>query len=117
MMIDDQSLFLSVLSCSAENNFPSLPSEGDLVVGRINRFVPQMQAPSLTIELRGGFVGRCCITELDEPDEWLNLPLGNPSVVTPKKHVDEKRGGNELDKNTSGKKKNVTEADEPESQG
>jgi hypothetical protein len=32
------------------------------------------------LELRGGFSGRCCITELDEPDEWVNMPLGRQRV-------------------------------------
>jgi len=53
------------------------PSCGDIVVGRINRSLRPMLAPALMLELRGGYVGRCCICELEEPDEWINMPLGH----------------------------------------
>ena len=33
-------------------------------------------APALMLELRGGYEARCDITELDEMDEWENMPLG-----------------------------------------
>jgi hypothetical protein len=35
------------------------PSNGDLVIGRINRSLPVIQPPALTMELRGGYIGRC----------------------------------------------------------
>ncbi|KAG7347708.1 30S ribosomal protein S1 [Nitzschia inconspicua] len=80
--VDHNSLFLSVLECETKaSKISSIPSEGDLVIGRINRSLPQIHAPSLMVELRGGFVGRCCITELDEPDEWSNMPLGNKRIA------------------------------------
>lgn len=68
--------FLSVLAC-AKNNTPSIkPLRGDLVVGRIDRKLATANPPDLMLDLRGGFVGRCCITELDEVDDWTNFPLG-----------------------------------------
>lgn len=57
------------------------PQQGDVIVGRINRMLPQIRGPSLMLDLRGGFVGRCCITELKESDDWENMPLGrSPST-------------------------------------
>lgn len=49
---------------------------GELIAGRINNSMRLYRPPSLMLELRGGFRGRCCITELDEPDDWVNMPLG-----------------------------------------
>ena len=28
------------------------------------------------LDLRGGYHGRCCISELEEADEWVNMPIG-----------------------------------------
>ena len=65
------------------------PTRGDLVVGRINRNLKEENAPALMIELRGGHEGRCDICELDEMDEWVNMPLGrnasNDPIATPLK--------------------------------
>jgi hypothetical protein len=52
------------------------PRRGDLIVARVNRTFPSAYPPDLMLDLRGGFVGRCCITELEEMDEWNNFPLG-----------------------------------------
>jgi hypothetical protein len=52
------------------------PKRGEITIGRINRKIRLYRAPSLMLELRGGYHGRCCITELEEPDEWTNMPLG-----------------------------------------
>eukprot|EP00980_Cylindrotheca_fusiformis_P000877 scaffold232_cov91-Cylindrotheca_fusiformis.AAC.2 len=52
------------------------PVRGDLTIGRIQRGLKQALSPSLMLALRGGFVGRCCITELEEHDEWENMPIG-----------------------------------------
>lgn len=49
---------------------------GELIAGRINNAMRLYRPPSLMLELRGGFRGRCCITEIDEPDDWVNMPLG-----------------------------------------
>ena len=72
---EDPFLLLSVLTC--ESNSPKIPKPlgGDLVIGRINKSLDSIFAPSLMMDLRQG-IGRCCITELDEPDEWENMPLG-----------------------------------------
>ena len=56
----------------------SKPVTGDVVVGRVNSKMRQILPPSLMINFRGGHSGRCCITELEEPDEWENMPLGRP---------------------------------------
>lgn len=58
----------------------SKPGRGDILIGRINRFLVPVAPPSLMLDLRGGFVGRCCITELEEPDDWENMPLGQSAV-------------------------------------
>jgi hypothetical protein len=55
---------------------PSKPCAGDLVVGRIDRSLPCVNAPDLLLNFRGGYIGRCCITELEEVDDWTNFPLG-----------------------------------------
>jgi hypothetical protein len=55
---------------------PLKPLRGDLVVGRIDRKSPTVRGPALMLNLRGGFHGRCCITELDNVNEWTNMPLG-----------------------------------------
>lgn len=55
------------------------PIRGDTVIGRINRFIKQQRAPSLMMELSGGYLGRCDITELEENDDWENMPLGRSS--------------------------------------
>ncbi len=72
---EDPFLLLSVLACEANSTKIPKPVGGDIVVGRINKSLDQVLAPSLMLDLRQG-VGRCCITELDEPDEWENMPLG-----------------------------------------
>ena len=71
----EEAPFLSVLYRTTNAN-ASKPTRGDLVVGRINRSISVTAAPALMLHLRGGFVGRCCVTELEEPDEWINMPLG-----------------------------------------
>jgi ribosomal protein S1 len=89
---ENPQLFLSVISCEEKSvKFPK-PTRGDLIIGRINKILPQSHAPSLMLGLRGGFVGRCCITELDEPDEWENMPLGRtPEPSTTKKTSSRKK--------------------------
>ena len=56
------------------------PKRGDLLVGRIQKSLRATLPPSLMVSLRGGYVGRACITELDESDEWTNMPIGSASV-------------------------------------
>jgi ribosomal protein S1 len=53
------------------------PAKGQLVVGRINRSLTQVLPPALMLELRFGYAGRCCVCELEEQDEWRNLPFGS----------------------------------------
>jgi hypothetical protein len=84
-------LILSVIACEEESTDIAKPARGDLVVGRINKSLRQTLPPSLMVELRGGFVGRCCITELDEVDEWENMPLGRmPEPGQTKKDTENK---------------------------
>jgi len=71
----DPFILLSVLVCESQSIKIPKPICGDLVIGRINKSINSVAAPSLMLDLRG-CVGRCCITELDEPDEWDNMPLG-----------------------------------------
>lgn len=70
-------LQFSVLRAKDEQDGRRNPSPGDLVVGIIDRSSSHMiQPPELILKLRGGKIGRCCITELEEMDEWMNFPLG-----------------------------------------
>lgn len=64
---------------TGENRFKK-PVRGDLVVGRVNRFIKEHRAPALMVELPGGFLGRCDITELEEIDDWENMPLGRSQL-------------------------------------
>jgi hypothetical protein len=52
-----------------------------------NLNLPNALAPSLIMDLRGRFVGRCCMTELEEVDKWRNVPRRPlvPSGKSPKK--------------------------------
>ncbi|CAB9506358.1 Protein RRP5 [Seminavis robusta] len=72
---DSSRVYLSMLSDKPSGI--SKPARGELVVGRIQRALKQINAPSLMLELRGGYVARCCISELEEMDEWTNMPLGS----------------------------------------
>lgn len=89
----DEIPILSLLTDSS-----SKPVLGELVVGKVNRFIPSSNAPALMLELRGGYVARCCVTELDEPDEWTNLPLGNPNRA---KQSNDNKGSKEKGKDES----------------
>jgi rRNA biogenesis protein RRP5 len=62
---------------------PTKPQSGDLVVGRISTKSRALGPPALMLNLRGGHLGRCCITELADVDSWENMPLGK-AVVTDK---------------------------------
>lgn len=78
---DTDLMYLSLLQVNEMESSGSFspitkPLRGDLIVGRVNRHTQQQRAPALMLDLRGGYVGRCCITELDEVDEWVNMPLG-----------------------------------------
>jgi ribosomal protein S1 len=76
---DSESYMLStVLAQRALDHAFSKPVTGDIVIGRLNSKVRQLLPPSMMVDLRGGYIGRCCITELEEPDEWENMPLGRP---------------------------------------
>jgi hypothetical protein len=77
--VDEKKYDLPFLSLLQEENGISKSLRGDLVIGRINRLLPATHAPALMLNLRGGFVARCCITELEEVDEWVNMPLGRVS--------------------------------------
>ena len=74
---------LSVLAMRqnlTKENRPRKPVSGEQLIGRVNRFITEQHAPALMIELPGGFLGRCDITELEEIDDWENMPLGRSSM-------------------------------------
>jgi hypothetical protein len=75
------------------------PIRGDLVVGRIKFSISCHRPPALMLELRRGVIGRCCITELDEVDDWINMPLGRMKVTSDdqSKEPDEEDDGMEAD--------------------
>ena len=70
-------LLLSLLSKSGQR---WRPAAGELCVGRVNSSLGVPQPPALMVELRGGFTGRCCITELSEPSSWSTFPLGQTDM-------------------------------------
>jgi len=85
---DSDMVFLSALQASETENDDSpspttKPLRGDLIVGRVNRKTHGERAPALMLDIRGGFIGRCCITELEEVDEWVNMPLGRTQESHP----------------------------------
>jgi hypothetical protein len=82
---EKRDLYLSVLAVSEPTLGMEKPTRNDLIIGRINKNLPQYQAPSLMLSLRGGFVARCCVTELAEVDEWENMPLGIAPTPTKKR--------------------------------
>ena len=112
---------LSVLQFSSalESNPKShvKPTRGALVVGRVNRIVREQRAPSLMIELTGGHLARCDITELDEQDEWGNMPLGR-GVSTPgdffpgKSQIEEKSKSIETERSDNSDPENIEDADD-----
>ena len=73
----NQGICLVSLLQSREKPVDLRPKQGDLVIGRVNRKLRITSPPALMLELRGGYIGRCCITELAEQDEWTNMPLGS----------------------------------------
>jgi len=93
---EHNALELSVLLAEEQSNAkqagfkPTKPQRGDVVVGRINKKMRVLGPPALMLNLRGTFTGRCCITELNDMDDWANMPLGkDPSN-------DSKSGSNEV---------------------
>ena len=72
----EQVIYASALQFQGSTNQTGKPTAGDLVIGRINRNIKPQHAPALMLELRGEFEARCDITELNEMDEWENMPLG-----------------------------------------
>ncbi|GKY90336.1 hypothetical protein MPSEU_000007600 [Mayamaea pseudoterrestris] len=69
--------YLSFLKRNDMKSQIAKPSKGDIVIGRVHRKVPTNDPPALSLELRGGFVARCCVTELKEADDWKNMPIAN----------------------------------------
>lgn len=93
-----QAARLSILALrekQTKENISLKPVSGDLLIGRVNRFIRQHHAPALMIELPGGFLGRCDITELEEIDDWENMPLGRSSMETTVKEVKKKESSDE----------------------
>jgi len=53
------------------------PTAGSVVTARINRkFNSFGNSPAVMMDLMGGFVGQCDITELEDEENWANMPLG-----------------------------------------
>jgi ribosomal protein S1 len=104
---DKSKLIFSVLACKGDVNV-SKPTRGDVIVGRIQRGLPQSLSPSLMLSLRGGYVGRCCITELDENDEWENMPVGRRTHAEEKKEqgMDDSMDVDDEENENDDKKKN-----------
>jgi hypothetical protein len=89
--------FLSLLGYEEKQGSTLKPQRGDLVVGRIDRSFPSVLGPDLMIDLRGGYIGRCCITELNEIDDWTNFPLGRPRSKNKNRDEPEGSGNEDMD--------------------
>jgi hypothetical protein len=69
------------------------------------------------VELRGGYVGRCCITELDEVDEWENMPLGRmPESGQTKQETENKAEDDEDSMNVDGDEESEEEEENEENE-
>jgi predicted RNA-binding protein with RPS1 domain len=53
----------------------SKPSPGDLVIGCVSTTLNVSSPPAVMLELRNGYVGRCCATELQDVDSWTSMPM------------------------------------------
>ena len=71
--------YVSFLKRDYKSATISRPGKGDLIIGRVNQRIPSTSPPALSLEIRGGFIARCCVTELAEPDDWRNMPTAQPS--------------------------------------
>jgi rRNA biogenesis protein RRP5 len=60
-----------------------LPNVGDLLTGRVclGPHAPVLNPPSVAIQLGHRVFGRLCITEMDEPDHWVDQPLSRPACA------------------------------------
>jgi len=60
-----------------------LPTVGDLLTGRVclGPHAPALNPPSVAIQLGHRVFGRLCITEMDEPDHWVDQPLSRPACA------------------------------------
>jgi len=79
-------LQLSALPCNKGNR--DKPLKGSIVIGRVNRVVMQRNLPALMLNLPGGYLGRCDITELDDVENWSNFPLGRDNAKS-RQHLSE----------------------------
>jgi hypothetical protein len=88
--------FVSLLGGDNTKSGPKeKPEIGALVVGRIDRTLPSLAPPDLMLDLPHGFIGRCCITELGEADDWTNFPLGHSRRTNKKAPVTNREGGDD----------------------
>jgi hypothetical protein len=71
---------------------------GALVIGRVDRTLPSLAPSDLMLDLRHGFIGRCCITELVEADDWTNFPLGRSRHTYKKAKATNATGGDDVEK-------------------
>jgi len=105
-------LLFSILA-EDDDSEVSKPTRGDLIVGRVQRSLKQAQSPALMVALRSGFVGRCCITELDENDDWSNMPIGRIQEDNKSGKDNEKEGdAMEIDKRSQESKEDGDDEEE-----
>lgn len=55
----------------------SSPELGKRIIGKINRQRDPRRPASVVVDLPGGFWATCCVTELLDESEWIDMPLGN----------------------------------------
>jgi hypothetical protein len=69
----------------------------------------------LMLSLRGGYMGRCCITELTDVDDWVNMPLGKILVADEKQtkeHYAQQRVVSDSDADQENEVDDVSETEE-----
>ena len=51
------------------------PKVGDVVIAKVSDQLEVADRPAVMVELRDGYSARCCITELADEQDWVNMPL------------------------------------------
>ena len=114
--VDHKALFLSVLLVSGETSDekkavfkPTKPKRSDVVIGRISKKTAMQGPPSLMMTLRGGFIGRCCITEVSDGSDWANMPFGR--VIDTKLNAQERNAQQQIVSDSDADHDNDDESD------
>lgn len=103
---------LSLLLETEQEDYFSKPKVNDIMVCKITHYSggeSQNSEPFLHLKGRNGYTAKCCLTELNDAKNWINMPLGksisqqqnNPDGNTPQ--VTDEEDGNDVQGGTSEK--------------